>query len=84
MRSKAGRGALAIGLFALCAFLSMHAFSAQSQMTATGSTDRDTYADKIRETYNFRFGKDTLSAPGNAAVEGNTFIQPGAFPKATY
>ncbi len=48
------------------------------------STDRDTYADKVRETYNFRFGKDNLSAPGNAAVQGNTFIQPGAFPKATY
>ena len=48
------------------------------------SSERKEYADKIRETYNFRFGKDKPSAPGNASVEGNDFIQPGAFPKATY
>jgi Flp pilus assembly protein TadD len=46
--------------------------------------DRKNYAAKIRETYNFRFGGDKLSTPGNAAVEGGDFIQPGAFPKATY
>jgi len=46
--------------------------------------DRKNYATKIRETYNFRFGADKLSTPGNAAVEGDDFIQPGAFPKATY
>ena len=47
-------------------------------------SERKEYADKIRETYNFRFGKDKPSAPGNASVEGNDFIQPGAFPKAAY
>jgi tetratricopeptide (TPR) repeat protein len=46
--------------------------------------ERKEYADKIRESYNFRFGKGDISTPGNAAVEGNDFIQPGAFPKATY
>jgi Flp pilus assembly protein TadD len=46
--------------------------------------DRKSYAAKIRETYNFRFGGDKLTTPGNAAVEGDDFIQPGAFPKATY
>lgn len=46
--------------------------------------DRKNYAAKIRETYNFRFGGDKLSTPGNAAVEGDDFIQPGAFPKAKY
>ena len=48
------------------------------------SSERKEYADKIRETYNFRFGKDKPSLPGNASVEGNDFIQPGAFPKAAY
>jgi Flp pilus assembly protein TadD len=45
---------------------------------------RKNYSDKIRETYNFGFGKDNLSLPGNAAIEGNEFIQPGAFPEAEY
>jgi Flp pilus assembly protein TadD len=48
------------------------------------SDDRKNYAAKIHETYNFRFGGDKLSTPGNAAVEGDDFMQPGAFPKATY
>jgi len=48
------------------------------------SLERKNYSDKIRQTYNFRFGKDHLSLPGNAAIEGNDFIQPGAFPKAEY
>jgi Tfp pilus assembly protein PilF len=45
---------------------------------------RKTYADKVRETYNFPFAKDSLSAPGNAAIEGDDFIEPGAFPSAEY
>jgi Flp pilus assembly protein TadD len=48
------------------------------------NNDRRNYAAKIRETYNFRFGGDKLTTPGNAAGEGDDFIQPGAFPKATY
>jgi Tfp pilus assembly protein PilF len=55
-----------------------------SRAQSEQNPDRKAYADKIRETYNYRFGKDNLSTPGNAAVEGNDFIQPGAFPKATY
>ena len=47
-------------------------------------TSREAYDEKVRETYNFRFGKDKLAAPGNAQVEGNNFIQPGAFPNAQY
>lgn len=42
------------------------------------------YAEKIRQGYDFRFGKDTMSAPGNATIEGNDFVQSGAFPTATY
>ena len=38
----------------------------------------------VRETYNFRFGKNNMSLPGNAATQDGQFIQPGAFPKAQY
>ncbi len=46
--------------------------------------DRKQYADKVRETYNFRFGKDKLFIPGTMLVQGDDFVQPGAFPNATY
>jgi Tfp pilus assembly protein PilF len=48
------------------------------------SLERKNYSDRISQTYNFRFGKDNLSLPGNAAIEGDEFIQPGAFPEAEY
>jgi tetratricopeptide (TPR) repeat protein len=57
---------------------------AQTNAQSTESSERTEYADKIRASYNFRFGKDKPSAPGNASVEGGDFIQPGAFPKAAY
>ena len=56
----------------------------KSQAQSDVSRERKEYADKIRESYNFRFGKDHPSMPGSAAVEGDDFIQPGAFPNATY
>ena len=49
-----------------------------------GNKDGKNYADEVRKTYNFAFGKDNLSLPGNAAIEGNDFIQAGAFPDAEY
>ena len=74
------RGVLAIAALTLIFFVSQKASIAQT----SDNNERKEYAEKIRETYNFRFGKDKPSAPGNASVEGNDFIQPGAFPKATY
>jgi len=46
--------------------------------------DRKRYAEKVRESYNFRFGKDNLFLPGTMKVEGDDFVQPGAFPTASY
>jgi cytochrome c-type biogenesis protein CcmH/NrfG len=46
--------------------------------------DRKKYADKVRETYNFRFGKDQPFIPGTMLVEGDDFVQPGAFPNPSY
>jgi tetratricopeptide (TPR) repeat protein len=70
---------------------SVHPIHAQSDSTdtyqktaATTPADRDAYAAKVAAGYNYYFGKGDISTPGNAAVDGNTFIQPGAFPSAEY
>ena len=48
-------------------------------------SDADTqHASQIRQTYNFRFGPDKPSAPGNAMTVSHDFISPGAFPTAEY
>jgi len=48
------------------------------------SPTRKAYADHIRDTYKFPFAPNNLSLPGNAAIVGNDFIQPSAFPTADY
>jgi cytochrome c-type biogenesis protein CcmH/NrfG len=48
------------------------------------SPERKAYADKVRQSYNFTLVKGNISLPGNAAIEGDDFIQPGAFPNAKY
>jgi Flp pilus assembly protein TadD len=59
-----------------------------TSLPAAGGQDQDTarkaYSDKISTTYNFRFGKDKPFIPGSAKIEGDEFVQPGAFPKAEY
>src|SRR5271170_1345169 len=57
---------------------------AQPQPKTELSAERKAYADKVRASYNFSLVKDNISLPGNAAVEGDDFIQPGAFPNAKY
>jgi Tfp pilus assembly protein PilF len=51
---------------------------------AEAAVARKAYADRIRRTYSYKFGAGRISAPGNAAVEGNDFIEPTAFPDAAY
>ena len=83
----------------LCVFLpSIHAASDHAasdkdatDKNATYNTNpadqearRKAYADQVGQSYNFAFGKGKLSVPGNGAVEGNTFLQPDAFPNASY
>ena len=50
------------------------------QAASSQDPARKEYADKVRATYNNRFGADRPSLPGNASVEGDDFVQPGAFP----
>ncbi len=70
-----------LSLLAACPLLCL----ALSAGTAPAQqTDRSQYSSRIASTYNFRFGKDMPSAPGNAQLEDDGFIQPGAFPDAKY
>ena len=59
---------------------------AKATIKAASNQDpaRKEYADKVRASYNYRFGTDRPSIPGNASVEGDDFVQPGAFPNAKY
>jgi len=51
---------------------------------AAEEIERKSYAANIHETYNFAFGKDDISSPGNAAVEGKDFLPASAYPDAAY
>ncbi len=51
---------------------------------STVDEDRAKYAAKVRETYSYPFGKGQPFLPSNAKIEGDDFIQPGAFPTAQY
>ena len=52
--------------------------------SAAANNDRKLYADKVHQTYNFVFGADDISSPGNAAVEGKEFLPASAYPDAEY
>ncbi|MGD0631426.1 MAG: tetratricopeptide repeat protein [Terracidiphilus sp.] len=39
---------------------------------------------EVSATYNFHYGKDKPYAPGNIKVQGEGFLEPGAFPSAEY
>ena len=83
------RRTLAISLFAVCSLALPRTLSAQSESAhfdpaPAAKSERDAYSEKINAIYNFRFGKNQIAAPGNAALEGDGFIQPGAFPTASY
>jgi len=65
----------------------IHAYSDKdyaSTNPAVQEAQRKQFADKVSQSYNFAFGKGNISLPGNGAVVGNTFLQPDAFPNATY
>ncbi len=73
-------GLVKIGVFAFAGSVSLVTSRGQQDET----NDRKAYSAKISETYNFRFGRDKIATPGNAAVEGHDFIQPQAFLPASY
>ena len=66
----------------LVSLRAMH--GAEQDARAKEASLRKAYADTVRETYNFPFGKGKISVPGNAASVGNDFIEPSAFMDAQY
>lgn len=46
--------------------------------------DRKAFNAEVTPTYDFHYGKKNPFTPGNIQVEGEGFIQPGAFPTAEY
>ena len=71
-------------VFALVTVLSALSAGVSWAQSPEVTPERRAYADAISRTYNFRFGQGVISAPGNAAVEGNTFLPASSFPKAEY
>ena len=67
-------------LLLVFSLIASHCMAAQD----ASSPDRQTYDQKIRQTYDFAFGPGKMSTPGNAAPEGGGFISPTAFPTAEY
>jgi Tfp pilus assembly protein PilF len=81
MKSRSVR--IVVG-FALSIAALLGAVHFATQVHSDGTLDSANYSEKIRQTFNFRFGKDNFSLPGNAATDTHDFIQAGAFPKAEY
>ena len=46
--------------------------------------DRTAYNAQVTPTYNFHYGPGSPFLPGNVQVEGEGFLQPGAYPSAEY
>jgi hypothetical protein len=71
-------------LFVSACVLCLRTTHAGEDPQAEEQTARKAYDEAIRKNYNFAFVKGNISLPGNAAVEGNDFLPPGAFPDARY
>ena len=84
IKSRRGRILASVVAFAVSFSLLLIVSSSGAQTPSNEASARQNYSEEIRKTYNFLFGKDNFSLPGNAATEDNEFIQAGAFPKAEY
>ena len=61
---------------------SLNRWKAKAQ--ARTDADRKAYNETVTPAYNFHYGKKNPYLPGNIEVQGEGFIQPGAFPTAEY
>jgi Flp pilus assembly protein TadD len=81
-----------ISVFGWLSVSTLRTAHAAEDTTAQQTAERKSYADKVRLNYKYIspgaaeavYGNGKLSLPGNAAVEGDDFLQPGAFPTAEY
>jgi tetratricopeptide (TPR) repeat protein len=56
----------------------------EADANARQDAAREQHNHTVDPAYNFHYGKDAPFTPGNITVEGEGFIQPGAFPTAEY
>jgi hypothetical protein len=56
----------------------------KAKAEANLATDRTSYNSDVTPSYNFRYGKGNPFTPGNIQVQGEGFLQPGAYPSAEY
>ncbi len=81
---------MTVGVVAIAGLLPKRKIQAHADGTETQqriadeALARKKYSEKVAKTYNFAFGPGNISTPGNGAVEGNTFLEPEAFPTAEY
>jgi Flp pilus assembly protein TadD len=67
----------------ICVFLRSTTRAAEDSQAAQAAKQK-TYSDKINKAYTYPFEAGQIALPGNAAVEGDTFLDPAAFPDAVY
>ena len=48
------------------------------------AADRKEYNSEVTPSYNFHYGPKNPYTPGNVQVQGDGFLQPGAYPSAEY
>ncbi len=75
---------LSLAIVLIAAVCCVGTIRGREDSRAMAATDRKLYADKVRTTYNFAFGENDISSPGNAAIEGKDFLPASAFPDANY
>jgi tetratricopeptide (TPR) repeat protein len=56
----------------------------KARAEAKFETDRKAYNGEVTPTYNFHYGPKNPFTPGNIQIEGQGFLQPGAYPSAEY
>lgn len=71
-------------LFAGLSVCAWQKISGAADPKSIEAAHRKAYAETIRQTYSYPFEKGNISLPGNAAVVGNDFLEPAAFPDAAY
>jgi len=87
-------GLLILLCMGMCVFVWSTIRAAEAPQAQEAAT-RKAYADKVGSTYAYPFAvrasddygsadATRISLPGNAAIAGNTFIEPQAFPDAAY
>lgn len=60
----------------------LHAY--QARAVERSATERETWNDTVKPSYDFHFGPKAPFLPSNIQVQGQGFLQPGAFPTAEY